>query len=336
MILVSSKKYKTLSHVVAAALLSIFTLMLSQPTQAQDAADLLVRVNRLENQLRTLSGQLEQAQFENRKLQDQLKRFQEDVEFRFQDVKGAKSGTGASKNQSAPPTQQPPIPQQQKRGDAFDPTPRNFATNMQNPNLNGIDAQSNNMRGSPSALVNPILDEEGFDEQSAFDMLNNQKTANKVRGEGTLPPQGLSAQQTPLSPYMPSNTATSDANQLYENAYAYLLQKEYSSAENGFRKFLTTYPRHNLNADATFWLGETFAQRNRHREAAEQFLKITTDFPQTAKAPDATLKLGVSLNALGAKDQACATFAKAERDFANRGDAFKKRVDQEQKRIKCA
>jgi TolA-binding protein len=44
----------------------------------------------------------------------------------------------------------------------------------------------------------------------------------------------------------------------------------------------------------------------------------------------------MSLNALGAKDQACATFAKAERDYASRGDTFKRRVDQEQKRINCA
>ncbi|CAM5209090.1 hypothetical protein BTHI11S_01327 [Bosea thiooxidans] len=38
------------------------------PASAQDAADLLVRTTRLENQLRQMSGQIEQLQFENRRL----------------------------------------------------------------------------------------------------------------------------------------------------------------------------------------------------------------------------------------------------------------------------
>src|SRR3712207_3772881 len=58
------------------------------PASAQDAADAIVRLNRLENQVRQMSGQIEQLQFENRTLKEQVRKFQEDVEFRFQENRG--------------------------------------------------------------------------------------------------------------------------------------------------------------------------------------------------------------------------------------------------------
>ena len=51
----------------------------------QDTAGLDVRVDRLENQMRTLNGQIEQMQFDIHRLDDQLRKFQQDVDFRFQD-----------------------------------------------------------------------------------------------------------------------------------------------------------------------------------------------------------------------------------------------------------
>jgi tol-pal system protein YbgF len=63
----------------------------------QDAAGLDVRVDRLENQMRTLNGQIEQMQFDIKRLDDELRKFQQDVDFRFQD-----NGHGA------PPVAPPP------------------------------------------------------------------------------------------------------------------------------------------------------------------------------------------------------------------------------------
>jgi phenylacetate-CoA ligase len=53
-----------------------FWLAFAGLAHAQDAAEVSVRVNRMENQIRQLSGQIEQLQFENRRLTEQLKRFQ--------------------------------------------------------------------------------------------------------------------------------------------------------------------------------------------------------------------------------------------------------------------
>ena len=112
----------------------------AMPVTAQDASELLVRVTRLEGQLRQMSGQIEQLQFQNRRLEDALRKFQQDVEFRFQES-GGKGGAPGPNAQGGPapatqagvppatgtapggatpaPTGRPPRP---ARNDAFDPS----------------------------------------------------------------------------------------------------------------------------------------------------------------------------------------------------------------------
>ena len=76
-----------------------------------DSSSLLVRIDRLETQMRQLNGQIEQLQFANHKLEDELKKFQEDVDFRFQD-----SGRGGARRRRRRPSAAKP----QKRTDSID------------------------------------------------------------------------------------------------------------------------------------------------------------------------------------------------------------------------
>ncbi len=55
------------------------------------ASDLMMRLDRMEEQIRRLTGSIEQLQFRNQQLEQQLRRAQEDNEFRFQEL-GSKSG----------------------------------------------------------------------------------------------------------------------------------------------------------------------------------------------------------------------------------------------------
>ena len=130
-------------------------------------------------------------------------------------------------------------------------------------------------------------------------------------------------------------TGTGDARMDYDAAYAYILQRQYEQAEMGLRQFLQSHPRDRLVPDAVYWLGETYLQRNRPREAAEQFLKVSTEHARAAKAPDAMLKLGISLNALGAREQACATFAELGRKYPEAPGNVRQGVDRELKRARC-
>lgn len=82
------------------------------PARAQDAAELMLRIDRMEAENRRLNGQVEQLGHQVRRLEDQLKRFQADVDFRF------KEGGGKGATSSPEPAPQTPAP---RRSDAFDP-----------------------------------------------------------------------------------------------------------------------------------------------------------------------------------------------------------------------
>jgi tol-pal system protein YbgF len=320
------------------ALLAALLPALAAPAGAQDAADLVVRLGRLENQTRQMAGQVEQLQFENRQLKEQLRKFQEDVEFRFQDGKGAaRPGTAApALTPSQTPGQAAPA-RPSRRGDAFDPStapgapgaPQPLWTTQASPPLPApAPARALPPRGP---TIGSIIEEDEDDERpgsgAPLDLNQVGRTASAAPPAPAGPPPAAA----------PSVAATGTPNPRadYDAAYAYVLQKQYEQAEMGFRQFLQSHPRDRLVPDATFWLGETYLQRNRPREAAEQFLKISTQHGTSAKAPDAMLKLGVSLNALGARDQACATFAELERKYPQAALNVKQGVEREQKRAKC-
>ncbi len=308
--------------------IAALVVVLCGPAPAQDAAEVVVRMNRLENQVRQMSGQIEQLQFENRQLKEQARKFQEDVEFRFQDQRGAPRAQAPAAQQPPATTQTPPSPgpaRPQRRGDAFDPSemphapgaPRQLGTTTPSAPLPPPGAQ-------PPRTIGSLIDND--------DGPGGPLDLNQVRGTGAVP-----APASPSRPASPSVAATGsgDPRTDYDAAYAYILQRQYERAEMGFRQFLQSHPRDRLASDATFWLGESYLQRQRHREAAEQFLKVSTEYAQSQKAPDAMLRLGIALNALGARDQACATFAELERKFPQAGPSVRQGVEREQKRARC-
>src|SRR3984957_1451739 len=58
------------------------------PGDPNDAAGLVVRINRLEEELRQAYGRIEELQNAQRQLEAQLQKFRQDVEFRFGDRSG--------------------------------------------------------------------------------------------------------------------------------------------------------------------------------------------------------------------------------------------------------
>ena len=101
------------------------------------------------------------------------------------------------------------------------------------------------------------------------------------------------------------------------------------------RNFVKRYPSDPMIAEAQFWLGESFFQRQLYRDAAESFLAVTTKFDRSAKAPDALLRLGQSLGALKEKEAACAAFGEVIRKYQRVSASIKQAVDREQKRERC-
>ncbi|MBM6593049.1 tol-pal system protein YbgF [Microvirga pudoricolor] len=312
---------------LAALIAALALASISVPALAQDAADAIVRLSRLESQIRQLSGQMEQLQFENRQLKDQLRRFQEDVEYRFQENRGGS-------RPSAPPTAtpaRPAQPQPQKRSDAFDPGTE--------PEAPGAPRQLG------SAAPSAPLDTSEIGRPMALPGGRLAGIGDLIEGDDAPPGSapldiggtGRTASVAPARPG-PSVAATSsgDPRSDFDAAYASYTQRQYEQAEMGFRRFLQSNPRDRMVPEASYWLGESYLQRGRHREAAEQFLNVSADYPSSAKAPDALLKLGVSLNAIGARDRACAVFVELDRKYPQASASVRQGSAREQQRAKCS
>lgn len=123
--------------------------------------------------------------------------------------------------------------------------------------------------------------------------------------------------------------------QLYEQAYGALLQKDYGGAEAGFEDFLKRHPNHQLAGNAQYWLGETYYVRGQFRAAAAAFLKGYQTYSRSPKAPECLLKLAMSLSRLGQKDAACSSYSELATKYPNPPAHVKSIAQAERQRSGC-
>jgi tol-pal system protein YbgF len=133
----------------------------------------------------------------------------------------------------------------------------------------------------------------------------------------------------------PNAGDASNAKQLYETAYGYLMQRDYAAAQGAFEDFLARYPQDSLAGNAQYWLGEAHFVRGEYKAAASSFLKGYQNYAGNARAADSLLKLAMSLDRLGQKDAACSSFGELSTRFPNAPENVKMRAKSERQRIGC-
>jgi tol-pal system protein YbgF len=291
-------------------------------TAQASGGDLVLRIDRLETQIRQLTGVIEQLQYRNQQLEGYVRRLQEDNEHRFQEL-GAKSPPrpAAQSHPSGAPAGPAATGATGRRGDAFDPT--------QNPNAPGtphvLGATGALPPAGPHAEEPPLGAPGGRGAGAPLDLATIAPPGSPLPGQL---PRNAGA---PAATLPPSQTPRDE----YDLAYGYVLRKDYALAEEGFRGFLSKHPGDRLAGDANYWLGESLFQRQRFRDAAEVFLNVSTKFESSGKAPDALLRLGQSLAALGEKEAACASLGEVLRKYPRASAGVKQGVEREQKRVRC-
>jgi tol-pal system protein YbgF len=314
------------------------------PRGGQDDASLLLRVERLESQLRQMNGLIEQMQNDNHRLADQLRKFQQDVEFRFQENGGRNAKPQKRGDLDTPPPAQPTIigsdqglqtstpstvPHTNRRSDAFDPT--------LDPDAPGAPRSLGN-GPAVTATERPLGDER--DPSAPLDLSSSpSKSTRPIAPDAPNTAQLAVPTTTPTTTLYanasPSAVPANPVKEEFDAALGLLKQKQYEVAEKSFAAFLQKNPKTRYSAEATYYLGETYYQRGRQREAAEQYLKISTDFATSSRAPEALVRLGQSLHAIGAKEQACASFSEVGRRYPNAPAAVKAAAEREAKRVQC-
>ncbi len=280
---------------------------------ANEAAQLVVRVNQLEEALRQANGRIEELENAQHRLEAQLQKFRQDVEFRLGDRSGgAPPEPDVAESPLAP--DQPGAPARPRRSDAFDPN--------SDPNAPGAPRPLGTT--SPSApLVRESPMPSGREAPAVGPPLE--------LGKGPAP---IPATTGPT--IVGSGVAMLDQPREQFNAALQAFQaRQYPEAEAGFKAFLAANPDHRLTPDALFYIGETYLQRSRPREAAEEYLKVTTNYSRSSRAPESMVRLGQTLAALGNSGQACATLTEFGKRYPSASASVKKLAEHESAKDHC-
>ena len=296
------------------------------PVVKVQAAD-VGRVGQLEEQIRQLNGRIEEMSFQLLQMQEQIRKFQEDNEFRFQDLESGKSSSRKSGALEAP-----------KSSDQASVTPEvTDSQTMTAPPAGGDDmaASDPNAAGAapaPSTLGQIIFDENGNPVSA---------TTETQPGANATPPgvdTGIASEGGGLNdnPGSGQQTASlSNPGDLYQSAYGHVLSGDYSIAEQQFRDYLDAFPEGDKAADASFWMGEAQYSQGKYSDAAKTFLNAHQTYGKSPKAPEMLLKLGMSLGALDNKETACATLREVTKRYPKASSAVKAKVTSEQSRFGC-
>lgn len=289
----------------------------------------------LEDQIRQMNGRIEELNFQVLQMQEQIRKQQEDNEFRFQQLedsggqggtrKKSDAGDDANRSVAAAPATRTPAANPPANGQSVEDVigdsgggdpgsddsgtgapPRTFGTITVDKNGNVIDAGGNTQSTTP--------------DRTTPDRTAPAADARNGASDGTV---------------VAALPSTNDPEEVYRNSYQFILSGDYPTAEQGFRDHIARFPKDPKAADAHYWLGEALLGQQKYHDAAETFLAANKDYPKAKKAPDMLFKLGVSLVGLNQKDVACATFGEIGKRYPDISGALKERVKQEKALAAC-
>ncbi|MBB5752600.1 tol-pal system protein YbgF [Prosthecomicrobium pneumaticum] len=296
-------------------------------------AQFTLRIERVEDQMRLLTGQVEELQHQVRQLQDQLKRQQDDVEFRLQQLEGGGAARPPQRRGEAP-AHTPAAPPRAEAAASAPPRTAAAPTPAQGDAIGSVidggPGSGDDLGLEPVAPGGPGTPPRDL---GTLTLDPNAAPPADAGGPIDLSALGAGAAAQPVRPEAPAPTGNARGD--YENAYNLVLSGDYALAETSFRTFLASYPDDGLAGDAQYWLGESLYQRGELRDAADEFLTGYKRYPQSDKAPDMLLKLGLSLAGLNQRDAACATYAQTLKQYPKATRALVDRVQAEQKRASC-
>ena len=353
--------------IVAMGVALIVTLGAWAPLAAQqddDDQDVSLRLHRAEEQVRQLTGMVEQLQFRNRQLEQQLQQARGASPAAPTAAGQAPSGQvtqgqvtqgQVAQGQVAPasslpprapdgqnpgqPSQQPqlqPSAQSSSQASSQSLPPAGPAPQTSRGRGDVFDPAANpNAPGAPRALGTNDPDVGAPGGRAAGEPLDLSRPGSavvqqQVAPQGNPPPRA-SGNAAAISTAPP----TQSPRDMFDLGYGYVLRKDYALAEETLQAFMQKYASDPLAADAQYWLGEARFQRQNYPDAAKAFIGVTTSHGTSPRAPEALLRLGQSLAAMGEKDAACAALGEVARKYPRASAGVKQGVGREQKRINC-
>jgi tol-pal system protein YbgF len=263
------------------------------------AADVEIRMERLEAQMRDLTGKVEQIGNGLDQLRQRVEQVNSDLDVRFGEMAGGATPGSASGRPSAAGPSPAATPSTRFAGET--PSPGGLMP--------------------PGTVVPPPSGGGGLN-----------PIFNTLSPPGSGPPSRPSPSESARVEAPPTGGSVSDQ---FNHAFGLVKQADYAGAETALRSFIEAHPNDPLTGNAQYWLGQTYYARNKFPEAASAFAEGYKRFPKGSKAADDLLYLGLALAKADQKKNACLALEQLGQAFPNAAPAVREKAAAERKRLAC-
>jgi tol-pal system protein YbgF len=240
-----------------------------------------VEISRMQEELRSIRGGIEENRFAMEQLQREMKIAHEDYDYRMRELE-QKAGGGVAAIPNAL-GEMPKAPAMNAPVAAMPapvippvsaPTPPIASTVLPSPAIAGLNMS---VKEAPAPLP-PII--------------------SKTSTAGNL--------------------VFSDPAEHYNYAVSLVKNKQYPEARASFQQFVTNNKQHKLAGNAYYWLGETYYVNSDFVTAADTFRQGFEANPEGVKAPDNLYKLSKSLLHMQKKQEACVVLSQIQKRYKTR------------------
>ena len=232
--------------------------------QNQGLLDMLQQIQKLQEDVTNLRGQLEVNNHELENLKERQRKLYNDVDTRLQQLSKQNQGITTSETTE---TEAPPL---------------KIITPSEDVMPAGDQAES-----SLTVENVPAETETGKKTENATTETETNEDAN-----------------LPTVTEEPSADNPVEVQAHYQKAFSLLKQADYDQAITAFDKFLSKYPDSQYSDNAQYWMGEAYYVTRRFDAAITEYMKLISNYPQSQRVPNSLLKIGYSYFELGQPDEA--------------------------------
>lgn len=292
--------------------------------QAQ-SVDAGYRISVLEEQVRQLNGRIEELTFQLLELQEQIRRTQEDNDFRLRELEDKQGNLGGDN-----PTDNLALNSGDTGLEKPQPSEQNNSVESSGGETTALGANEEPKRTIDGVEIYNGEGGVGDSGTGTLGTIQFDENGNIIDTELGKPFQLGSSGQVNSVLQLPQKP---DA--LFDLGYNSVQTGRYEDAERALIAFSQNHATHPLMPEARFWLGESHLGRKQFQEAARVYMDAHRQWPSAKYGPQSLLKLGVSVAGLDQRELACATFAEVLIKYPNASNAIKRSVAYEQQAARC-
>lgn len=218
--------------------------------ESNEAAALVQnRLSQIENDLRNITGKVEEANYANQQLQQKVDMLEESARMRIEAIEAKLQGGAVATSQAAEPQQQPGI-----MGDGEPPAPTPVAVDS------SVEINQPQLGTTPGGMDAASLYEQGFAEIKKENYAGAEALFNKF-----------------IADY-PNHALTPNA--LYWLGETFYVRKDYNKASRVFAESYQKYPKGPKGADNLLKLGMSLAGKGEKQSACVALKQLKKEYPQ--------------------------------------------------------